>query len=98
MNRPLTILVSASITLLAGAIVQAEMPAVPPPSLSTEILTIPKAMIRAYQTQVHPSYLHWLANGDGGEDSLAAFELFLSMQGVNRYEAWCFTELYIRSH
>ena len=103
MNRPKTIptgiLAAAGLALFGGAIVQAEMPAVPPPNIGTEELTIPKAMIRAYLSQVHPSYLRWLANGDGGaEDSLAAFELYLSMQPVNRFETWCYTQLYIRSH
>jgi hypothetical protein len=56
-------------------------------------------MIRAYLSQVHPNYLRWLGNGDGsGEDSLAAFTVYLSTQSVNRFEHWCFTQLYIRSH
>lgn len=98
MNRLVTSLAAVCVALSGVAIVQAEMPAVPPPSLGTEEISIPKAMIRTYETQVHPTYLRWLANGDGAEDSLPAFEFFLSMQPVSRYERWAFTLLYIRSH
>lgn len=96
--RPIGFMLCLGIALLAGTVVQAEMPAVPPPSLETAEITIPKAIIRAYQSQVHPAYVRWLANGDGIEDSLAAFELFLTVNPVNRYEAWCYTVLYVRSH
>ncbi len=78
---------------------RAEGGAPPPPGFGDDQLTIPKELIRAYLSQVHPSYLRWLGNGDGsGEDSLAAFTIYLSTQPVNRFERWCFTQLYIRSH
>jgi hypothetical protein len=83
---------------LCARTMKAESPGVPPPSLDSAEITIPKAIVRAYQSQVHPTYIRWLANGDGIEDSLAAFELFLTVHPVNRYEAWCYTLLYIRSH
>jgi hypothetical protein len=91
-------LIVASSVVLCGRVLQAEMPALPPPGVETAEIAIPKAIIRAYESQVHPAYLRWLVNGDGIADSLAAFELFLAMQPVNRHEAWCYMVLYTRSH
>lgn len=90
--------IAASAALLGGPIATAESPAVPPPGIETAEIAISKAIIRAYESQVHPAYLRWLADGDGIADSLAAFELFLAMQPVNRHEAWCYMVLYTRSH
>ena len=71
----------------------------PPPSrVDAAEIVVSKALLRAYESEVHPAYLRWLANGDGIEDSLAAFELFLAMLPVSRHEAWCYMVLYTRSH
>jgi hypothetical protein len=101
MRHPLSILVLLAVAVaisLTSRVACAEGGSPPPPGIDDAEIAIPKAIIRAYESQVHPAYLRWLANGDGIADSLAAFELFLGMQPVSRHEAWCYMVLYTRSH
>jgi hypothetical protein len=101
MRQPFTALVSlaaVSAISLADGSARAEGGSPPPPGIGEEAIEIPKAIRRSYLSQVHPEYLRWLGNGDGGTDSLAAFTLFLSMQPVNRFEQWYYIQLYLLSH
>ena len=87
-----------AIVAIAGTVsVRGESPGAPPPSLGSEQTAIPRGIRRVFASSVYPSYLHWLANGDGNEDSLAAFTLFLLSQPVNRHEHWCYVQLYLET-
>jgi hypothetical protein len=87
-----------------GAAMYAGQPAVhadtitpPPPGLGTAEIEIPRGIRRVFATTVYPSYVHWLANGDGNEDTLATFLTFLLTQPVNRHEHWCYVQLYLET-
>lgn len=97
MSRLHTLLVLAIVAVSGTVSVRGESPGAPPPSLGSEQIEIPRGIRRVFQSSVYPSYLHWLGNSDGNEDSIASFTLFLMTQPVNRHEHWCFVQLYLET-
>ena len=97
MKKLAATLLIACAALLSGPAIHAEMPALPPPSIATTPgeIRVPKALQRAFLEQVYPSYLAWLGSGDGPEDSLPAFEFYLTLHPVHRFEHDCFVRMYI---
>lgn len=90
-----------SACLLASLVfvpVRADSPAVPPPSVEDGQILIPRHLVRLYATVVHPDYVRWLQNGDGLQDSVASFTLYVSLCPMSNHERWCYITLYNQSH
>jgi len=95
-TRILAGLVCAACMLTHAQQAGAEGGGPPPPSIAPTAgeIRIPKAILNRYLEQVHPGYLEWLASGDGPKDCLPAFELYLTLNPVTRFERECFVVLY----
>jgi hypothetical protein len=55
---------------------------------------IPKAVRLHFLTIIHPGYVHWIGGSNGMTDSIAAFQMYLAMQPMTRFERSCYCWLY----
>lgn len=77
----------------------AESIAPPPPQsdpIAPALLT--KRIRLQYSGFIYPAYLAWLGSANGLPNSAMTFGFYLSLQGLDQFQRYCFMRCYLEAH